>query len=52
MRHPLNGRWIMLGNWQYILSDDPVSFRMKDVRIHDFRYDGKLVDVGTAGEYL
>jgi len=52
MRHPLNGRWIMLGNWQYILSDDPASFSMKDVRIHDFKYDGKLVDVGTAGEYL
>lgn len=27
MRHPLDGRWIMLGNYQYLLSDDPLDFR-------------------------
>jgi sucrose-6-phosphate hydrolase SacC (GH32 family) len=32
LRHPVNGKWIMLGNWHYALSDDPADFTKSSVR--------------------
>jgi hypothetical protein len=52
MRHPLSGRWVMIGNWQYILSDDPGCFRAEDARVHDFRFESRNVDWGFAGEMV
>jgi hypothetical protein len=52
MRHPVSGRWIMLGNWQYILSDDPEHFAMEDAQVYDLFYEGRVVDIGYAGEML
>jgi len=26
LRHPLNGKWILIGNWHYALSDNPLDF--------------------------
>ena len=52
MRHPLSGRWIMVGNWQYILSDDPLRFRPEDACVHDFRWGSRAVDWGFAGEMV
>ncbi len=52
MRHPLNGRWIMLGNGHYILSDDPARFDPMDARAYDTRCGGRPVRIGFAGEML
>jgi hypothetical protein len=52
MQHPLTGRWIMLGNWQYIISDDPLKFDGANARLYDREYDGKPVDLGFACEVL
>jgi hypothetical protein len=50
MKHPVSNKWIMLANWQYILSDDPTDFKNSKVRIYDTQYKGKRVDIGFAGE--
>ena len=52
MRHPLTGRWIMLGNWQYIMSDDPLNFDGATAREYDREYRGEQVDMGFACEVL
>ncbi len=52
MKHPLNGKWIMLGNWQYILSDDPLNFPEREARRYNLNYNGKITDIGYAGEML
>ena len=52
MRHPMSGRWIMLANWQYILSDDPIHFAAEDAQVYDLRFEGRVVDIGYASEML
>ncbi len=52
MRHGLHGRWIMLGNWQYIVSDDPLRFAPEDARVYDLLDGGQATDIGYAGEIL
>ena len=52
MKHPLSDKWIMLGNWQYIISDDPTNFRNSPVRVYDTRYNGKRIDIGFACEMV
>ena len=52
MKHPLSGRWIVLANWQYALSDDPTDFLGSEVREYDLRCDGRAVDIGFAGETI
>jgi hypothetical protein len=52
IRHPVSGKWIMLGNWQYIISDDPTDFRNSPVRVYDTEYNGRRVDMGFAGEMI
>lgn len=48
MKHPLNKKWIMLGNWQFVLSEDPVNFLDSEVR----RYDIETDCIGFAGEMI
>lgn len=52
MRHPLVDKWIMLGNYQYALSDDPTNFAVDAVRRYDLAWNGKQTDIGFAGEML
>lgn len=52
MKHPITGKWIMLGNWQYAISDDPVDFRNSEVRYYDNTLDGKVIDLGFACEIV
>ncbi|MGE5559014.1 MAG: family 43 glycosylhydrolase [Bacillota bacterium] len=52
MKHPLNGRWIMIGNWQYVISDDPLNFMDGEVKPHAVEYNGAAADIGFAGEML
>jgi sucrose-6-phosphate hydrolase SacC (GH32 family) len=48
MRHPLDGDWIMLANWQYVKSADPHTFLAQPV----CRYDSAGADLGLAGEMI
>lgn len=55
LRHPLNGKWIMLGNWHYALSDNPLDFTHSPVhkyyegeadsqkRVHALGYAGEII---------
>jgi len=52
MRHPVDGKWIMLGNWQYIRSDDPLRFPADAAELYDLEFEGEPVDIGFAGEML
>ena len=52
MRHPKSGQWIMMGNWHYILSDDPTNFLNNDAQLYDVEFNGKPADLGFAGEIL
>lgn len=49
MRHPLNGRWIMMGNWHYVLSDDPLDFSRGTV--HEYFDSGEPTNaaIGQLG---
>lgn len=55
MRHPLNGKWLLIGNWHYVVSDDPTDFTQSPARRH---FDGCpeqsqwLSALGFAGEIL
>lgn len=51
-KHPATGQWIIMGNWQYAVSDDPTNFRDAEVRYYDNTYKGKKVDLGFACEIL
>lgn len=50
MRHPLDGDWIMMANWQFVTSADPHSFLRGEARPYDCMADGP--DIGLAGEML
>ncbi len=52
MRHPITDQWIMLGNWQYILSDNPEKFNGANATEYNRDYKGKNVDLGFAGEMV
>lgn len=55
MRHPLSRRWIMLGNFQYALSDDPLDFPVSSVRPYfegEPDADTRRSALGFAGEML
>lgn len=53
MRHPRSGKWIMMGNWHYALSDDPVDFTGSEVCLYDAFIDGCNTDrLGFAAETL
>jgi predicted GH43/DUF377 family glycosyl hydrolase len=52
LRHPLTGRWVMLGNFHYVISDDPLDFTSSDPRLYDTRFRGKTIDMGFAGETI
>jgi len=49
MKHPLNGKWILIGNWHYALSDNPLDFTKSDVhRLHGYNNNS----LGFAGEII
>jgi hypothetical protein len=48
MRHPLDGDWIMLANWQYVKSADPHSFLRGEARPYECL--SGAADIGLAGE--
>jgi hypothetical protein len=50
MRHPIDGDWIMLANWQYVKSADPHTFLRGDVRAYECLTEG--FDIGLAGETI
>ncbi|MBD3240568.1 MAG: family 43 glycosylhydrolase [Chitinivibrionales bacterium] len=52
MRHPLNGRWILLANWQWVLSDDPTRFDGDSAEVFDNRFGDGRVDLGFACEMI
>lgn len=52
MKHPLNGKWILLANWHYILSDDPLRFDGSAAREYDRDWNGKPADMGFACEIV
>jgi glycosyl hydrolase family 43 len=52
MRHPLNGKWVLLGNWHYVLSDDPTQFAKEDAHLYDLTWEGQVADIGFAGEMV
>jgi hypothetical protein len=52
MKHPLTGKWILMGNWQYVISDDPLNFRESEVRYFNTDYDRKIIDMGFACEIV
>ena len=47
MRHPLDGRWIMMGNWHYALSDDPLDFTHS--LVHEY-FDSGEPTAATIGQ--
>jgi hypothetical protein len=52
LRAPDDGRWLMLGNWQYIMSSDPTDFSRTPARPYDTACNGRLVDMGFACEIV
>ena len=50
MRHPLDGDWIILANWQYVRSSDPHTFLRSEAQPYPCLADG--VDIGLAGEMI
>jgi hypothetical protein len=52
MRHPLSHRWIVLGNWHYVLSDDPTNFLAGKPQLYDIDFSGTKVDMGFACRIL
>jgi hypothetical protein len=52
MRHPLSHKWIALGNWHYVLSDDPTNFLAGKPRLYDIDFSGTKVDMGFACRIL
>jgi hypothetical protein len=51
-RHPLTNRWIMLGNWQYAVADDPVNFLESQGVYYNLEFQGKVHDLGFAAETI
>jgi hypothetical protein len=51
-QHPITKQWIMMGNWHYILSDDPTDFLKNDAQLYNLDFHGKTMDIGFAGEII
>jgi hypothetical protein len=52
MKHPLTQEWVMLGNWHYVVSDDPTSFLKSEPRLYNIYAHGRSADLGFAGEII
>ena len=52
MRHPLDGDWIMLANWQYAKSADPLCFPPDAIKPYECAQGPHVVDIGLAGEMI
>jgi hypothetical protein len=52
MRHPITNRWLLMGNWGYMTTDDPTRFDEETTRAHDRTFHGRIVDLGFAGEMV
>ena len=52
MRHPMDGNWIMLANWQYQTSDDPLHFRPGAAHVYPALRASPPVKLGLAGEMI
>jgi sucrose-6-phosphate hydrolase SacC (GH32 family) len=55
IRHPLNNHWLLLGNWQYALSDNPTDFTKSTVHRYFAAHPEQkefLGDLGFAGEII
>lgn len=52
LQHPKTGQWIMMGNWHYILSDDPTDFLKNEAKLYNLDFHGKTMDIGFAGEIV
>jgi hypothetical protein len=52
MQHPKTGQWVMMGNWHYVLSDDPTNFLKNSAQLYDVEFDGAPADLGFAGEII
>ncbi len=50
MRHPLNRKWILMANWQWVCSDNPTAFPGSEAQVYDCSYQGRAVDMGFACE--
>jgi len=49
IKHPLNGKWILIGNWHYALSNNPLDFTKSSVhRLHGYNNNA----LGFAGEII
>lgn len=53
MRHPIDGRWIALGNTSWAASDDPLRFATEAVRKYDYRDgEGRYAHFPGVGEMI
>ena len=52
MPHPLSHRWIVKGNWHYVLSDDPTNFLAGNPHPYDIDFSETKVDMGFACRIL
>ena len=52
LKHPLTGKWVIMGNWQYAVSDDPTNFHNSEIKEFKRDINGKMVDMGFACEIL
>ncbi|MHB0859446.1 MAG: family 43 glycosylhydrolase [Anaerolineae bacterium] len=55
LKHPLNGKWIILGNWHYALSDDPLNFLESHVHRYfegEANYSKRISQLGFACEVI
>lgn len=52
MKHPLTGQWILMGNWQYVVSDNPVDFKNGEVRYFNNTLNNRVIDMGYACEII
>jgi len=52
MKHPLTGKWIMMANVQYVVSDDPTNFRDSKVVTYFTPHTSTPSAIGTVGETI
>ena len=52
MRHPGDGAWILMANWQYVRSDDPHTFLTGTVLPYENLRGPHRVNIGLAGELI
>ena len=52
MRHPMTGRWMLLANFHYALSDDPTNFRDSPLRPYLADHNLTHKTMGTVNEII